>query len=192
MTTRPIEGVANGRSTDGPPAGLALIGARGSGKSTVGRLVADRLGWAFEDADEALERAAGRSIAAIFADDGEPTFRDLEERTIAALTGRSRLVLATGGGAVLRESNRRALRRFGLVVWLDADPETLAGRLRADAGGPTLADRSRGGRGGRGACWRADVRSMPRWPTRRSTRPRLDPEAAAEAIVGLVREGGAA
>jgi shikimate kinase len=115
--------------------GLALVGARGTGKTSVGRIVADRLGLPFADADEELQRRAGRPIAAIFAAQGEPAFRDLEEEVLAALATRAGLVLATGGGAVLRAANRRALRRFGLVVWLTAGPDVLAGRLRRDVGG---------------------------------------------------------
>ncbi|MEW4570744.1 shikimate kinase [Tautonia sp. JC769] len=114
------------------PTGIALVGYRATGKSTVGRLVAARLGWAFEDADEALERRIGRSIARVFAEEGEAAFRDLEQATLADLTARSGLVLASGGGAVLREANRDALRRFGFVVWLSARPETLVDRLRSD------------------------------------------------------------
>lgn len=114
--------------------GLALIGARGTGKTSVGRIVADRLGLPFADADRELERRAGRTIAAIFAEQGEPAFRDLEEAILGALTAQAGLVLATGGGAVLREANRRLLRRFGWVVWLTAEPDILAGRLRSDPG----------------------------------------------------------
>ena len=120
---------------------LALIGARGTGKTSVGRIVADRLGLPFADADAELERRAGRSIAAIFAAEGEPAFRDLEEQVLGELTARDGLVLATGGGVVLREANRRALRRFGLVVWLWAEPDVLAERLRRDVGGrPALTE----------------------------------------------------
>jgi shikimate kinase len=123
--------------TPGPSVrrGLALVGARGTGKTSVGRIVADRLGLPFADADQELQRRAGRSIAAIFAEPGEPAFRDLEEEVLGALAARDALVLATGGGVVLREANRRALRRFGLVVWLTAEPDVLADRLRRDAGG---------------------------------------------------------
>jgi shikimate kinase len=95
-------------------------------------LVADRLGWAFEDADEALERRIGRTIASVFAEDGEAAFRDLEQATLAELATRSGLVLASGGGAVLRKANRDALRRLGFVAWLSARPETLVDRLRRD------------------------------------------------------------
>ena len=114
------------------PDALALVGARGAGKTTVGRLVADRLGWRFLDADRVLEARAGRPVAAIFAAEGEAAFRDLEEAVLGDLAGEGSLVLATGGGAVLRASNRAALRRLGFVAWLDAPPEVLADRLRAD------------------------------------------------------------
>ncbi|MGE3819155.1 MAG: shikimate kinase [Isosphaeraceae bacterium] len=113
--------------------GLSLVGYRGTGKSTVGRRVAEALGLPFLDADAVLEARCGRSIASIFAESGEPVFRDEESRTLAELTGGPPAVLATGGGAILRESNRSALRRFGRVVWLRATPETLAARLRRSA-----------------------------------------------------------
>jgi shikimate kinase len=119
--------------------GLALVGLRGTGKSTVGRILAERLGRPFADADVELARRAGRSIRAIFDELGEPAFRDLEEETLAELTMGSPLVLATGGGVVLRESNRERLRRFGVVVWLTAEPSVLAERLRSNPRG--LADR---------------------------------------------------
>lgn len=118
---------------DGP--GLALIGYRGTGKSSVGRIVAARLGRPFVDADVELEARAGRPIRRIFDEDGEPAFRDLEQEVVADLAGRPGLVLATGGGAVLRPANRDALRRVGFVAWLTAPPEELARRLRADRRG---------------------------------------------------------
>jgi len=116
--------------------GLVLIGARGTGKSTVARIVAARLGRPWRDSDREIEARAGRSIAAIFAESGEPAFRDWEERTVAELTVECPgAVLATGGGAVLREVNRRRLRDFGFVVWLTAHPSELARRLKADGRG---------------------------------------------------------
>ncbi len=121
---------------------LALVGYRGTGKSTVGRIVAGRTGRPFVDADAALEARFGESVRSIFERHGEPVFRDREERVLLELTAGPAAVIATGGGAVLREANRNALRRFGLVVWLTADPETLAGRLRSSpsavAGRPAL------------------------------------------------------
>ncbi len=119
------------RASDSKPGrGLSLIGYRGTGKTTVGRLVAGRLGLPFLDADAELERLAGRPISEIFASNGEGYFRDLEGHTLQALTAGPPVVLATGGGAILRESNRRALRRFGVVVWLTAGADALVDRLR--------------------------------------------------------------
>lgn len=112
--------------------GLALVGLRGTGKSSVGRILADRLGRPFADADVELEAASGRSIPSIFAEFGEPCFRDWEERMLGELTTRPELILATGGGVVLRELNRKRLREFGFVVWLTADPALLADRLLAN------------------------------------------------------------
>jgi shikimate kinase len=113
--------------------GIALIGYRGTGKSTVGRLLAERLDVPFADADREVEALDGRSIRDLFDQEGEPAFRALEARVLADLTGRlaDGGVLATGGGAILLESNRRALRRFGFIAWLTADPDTLARRLRS-------------------------------------------------------------
>jgi shikimate kinase len=116
--------------------GLALVGYRGTGKSTAGRILADRAGRVFLDMDQELQARVGRSVAAIFADEGEPFFRDWEERTLAEILGRHpTAIVATGGGAVLREANRRRLREFGFVVWLTADAAELARRLGSDPSG---------------------------------------------------------
>jgi shikimate kinase len=117
---------------------LVLIGYRATGKTTLARLLAERLGWDWIDADVEIERRAGKAIARIFAEDGEPAFRDLEAGTIAELCERERLVLAAGGGAPLREESRRAMRQSGHIVWLTARPETILARMTADA---TTADR---------------------------------------------------
>jgi shikimate kinase len=116
--------------------GLALVGYRGTGKTTVGRLLAHRLDWQFADADLELEARAGRSIAAIFAEEGEDAFREMEQAVIADLAERPETVVATGGGAVVRAENRAALRSIGFVAWLTADPATLARRLLRDQGRP--------------------------------------------------------
>lgn len=112
---------------------VVLIGYRGTGKSAVACALAERLGWQWLDADAELEARAGRSIAEIFAGDGETAFRDLESQVLAEVVGRSKLVLATGGGVVMREENRRLLARAGAVVWLEADVDTIEQRLAADA-----------------------------------------------------------
>ncbi len=115
------------------PANIVLIGYRGTGKTSVARELAARLGRPWLDADQELERAAGKTIAAIFADGGESVFRDWEERIITRLGAMDGVVIATGGGAVLRASNRQALARHGRFVWLQASPEAIHARLQADA-----------------------------------------------------------
>lgn len=92
---------------------LIFVGLPGSGKSTVGRLCAKALNLPFVDADKFLEQREGRSVADIFASSGEGYFRDLESRVLAELCRREGIVLATGGGAVLRRENRRLLRGRG-------------------------------------------------------------------------------
>ena len=109
-----------------------MIGFRGTGKSTVARLLAERLGWEWVDADAVLEERAGRTIREIFADDGEAEFRRLEAAILRELCERPRTVLATGGGVILREDNRDVLRRSAWVVWLEADAQTLWRRLESD------------------------------------------------------------
>jgi shikimate kinase len=111
---------------------LVLIGYRGTGKSTVARLLAVRLGRPWFDADAEIEARAGKSIAQIFADDGEGAFRDWESQVVADLAGRDQAVLALGGGAILRPENREAILRQGRVVWLTASPETLWRRIEQD------------------------------------------------------------
>jgi len=110
---------------------LVLIGYRGTGKSSVARLLAAALQWESFDADIEIERQAGKSIRRIFAEDGEPRFRDWESQVVAELATRRQAVLALGGGAVLRESNRQALTE-ATVVWLTADAQTLHARITAD------------------------------------------------------------
>ena len=115
-----------------PAERIILIGYRGSGKTTVGQLLAARLGWAFADTDAAIEAAAGRSIADIFATEQEAGFRDREAAIVQQLCQRPRLVLATGGGVVLRPANRTVLRSAGFVVWLQVSAEVAWSRLQAD------------------------------------------------------------
>lgn len=112
---------------------LVLIGYRGSGKTAVARALAERLGWPWYDADEAVERLAGKSIAQIFAEDGEPAFRNWEAQVVDELSARPDCILALGGGAVLSGANRAAIARQGQVAWLTASPETLWRRIQADA-----------------------------------------------------------
>ncbi len=117
---------------------IFLIGLMGAGKTTVGRALAARLGLQFVDSDQEIERERGCSIAELFARDGEAAFRDIEAQVIDVLTRRDDVVLATGGGAVLRPENRKALRERGTVVYLRANPDDLAHRLRHDRTRPLL------------------------------------------------------
>lgn len=111
---------------------IVLIGYRGTGKSTVARQLALELAWDWIDADVEIELRAGKSIAAIFADDGEERFRDLEAAVLADLIAKDRTVIAAGGGAILRAENRRLLGKCPLVVWLRATPATILRRVAAD------------------------------------------------------------
>ncbi|MBN1771433.1 MAG: shikimate kinase [Deltaproteobacteria bacterium] len=122
---------------------LYLVGARGSGKTTVGRQAAARLGLAFVDADAEVERDAGRTVAELFAAEGEPGFRARERRAMLALARRDGLVVATGGGAVLEPDVRAALKATGVVVWLDAPPEVRDART-AGSDRPPLTGHGRG------------------------------------------------
>jgi len=117
---------------------LALVGMPGSGKSTVGRQLARQLGWRFIDSDHEIEHAIGGSIRAYFEQHGEAAFRDLEQQTLAGLCQQHGIVLATGGGAVLREANRLALKGHCEVVYLRSTPEELFRRLRHDTQRPLL------------------------------------------------------
>jgi shikimate kinase / 3-dehydroquinate synthase len=114
---------------------VVLVGLPGSGKSAVGRRLAHRHDAAFVDLDDMIEKSAGKPIAEIFADDGEPGFRRLEREAVASLAEADtdpsiRRVIATGGGAVVDPRNRWALYRGRLPIWLDGRPEVLAQRLR--------------------------------------------------------------
>ncbi|MBN1826288.1 MAG: shikimate kinase [Candidatus Eisenbacteria bacterium] len=108
---------------------VALVGMMGAGKSTAGPLLAVRLGVPFFDLDRRIAEECGRSVTAIIRDDGEERFREREASLLAELLRRPAGVIAAGGGAVLGEENRRALRDWGRVVYLRAAPETLAARL---------------------------------------------------------------
>lgn len=110
---------------------IVLIGLMGSGKSAVGRLLAEKLGRPFVDTDGLVEEAAGCPIPELFAREGEAAFREREAAVISAVAARDGQVVATGGGAVLRPANRAALRATGIVIWLHAPPEALYHRARA-------------------------------------------------------------
>ncbi len=110
----------------------------GCGKSSVGRRIASLTGHRFVDTDELVAQSAGRSIPEIFASEGEAAFRDIEQRALEDLVGVAGVVLATGGGAILRESNRLALKNIGIVAWLDAEPDALYERATRSQRRPLL------------------------------------------------------
>ena len=111
---------------------LFLIGYRGTGKTTTARLLADKLGWSWIDADALLEERAGKTIRQIFADEGESTFRNQESAILQELSRFDDHVIATGGGVILRQENRDCLKQ-GTVVWLHAAADVLWQRLQDDA-----------------------------------------------------------
>ena len=110
---------------------IYLIGMMGSGKTSTGRPLAERLGYGFVDADAVIEQAAGCSIAEIFQRDGEPEFRALEKQVLNSISQRHSLVVATGGGVVTQKENW-GLLHSGIVVWLDVIQEQLLKRLQSD------------------------------------------------------------
>jgi shikimate kinase len=112
---------------------IVLIGYRGSGKTTVGRLLGQKLGKPFVDADELIVARTGKTIAEIFANGGEQAFRDLESKVVAEIAGHADHVIALGGGALGREKNRDAIKAARhMIVYLRCVPEELLRRIEAD------------------------------------------------------------
>lgn len=111
---------------------LFLTGFRGTGKSTVGFILSQRLARPLVDLDDFIERRAGKTIRQIFDDGGEPLFRAIESEVLGEVIEHPASVISLGGGAILREENRAMVRRSGTCFWLDADAETIVNRLRAD------------------------------------------------------------
>lgn len=117
---------------------VSLVGLPGSGKTTVGRQLARRLGVPFADSDHVIEQRLGCSVRSYFEREGEDKFRDIEQDVIDELSRNGAQVLSTGGGAVLRQVNRAHLRNRGSVVYLNSSPEELYRRLRHDTNRPLL------------------------------------------------------
>jgi shikimate kinase len=121
-----------------PGCPIVLVGMMGVGKSTVGRRLAARLGLAFVDADEEIEKAAGMTVTEIFERYGEAHFRDGERRVIARLMDGAPRVIATGGGAFMQDDTRALILSHAVAVWLDADIDILVDRVSRREGRPLL------------------------------------------------------
>ncbi len=117
---------------------IVLTGFMATGKSSVGRQLASRLGYDFVDVDGLIEAEAGMPIPAIFTRQGEAAFRELEARMVESAAGRVGCVIATGGGAIVNPRNLEALRRSGVIVTLTADPDIILSRIGAGADRPLL------------------------------------------------------
>lgn len=123
---------------------VVLMGFMGTGKSEVGRRLAQRLGRAFVDTDQLVEERAGKRVATIFAEDGEPAFRAFERDAVADAAARGGAVIAVGGGAVLDLENVRRLREAGVLIYLTARPDVILRRVGDGAQRPLLRDDPRG------------------------------------------------
>lgn len=125
---------------------IVLVGFMGTGKTEVGRRLARSLRRPFVDVDRLIEARAGKSVAAIFAEDGEARFRELEREAVREAVGLPDAVVATGGGALVDAESRRLLLASGRVVRLDARPETIVDRIGSAADRPLLAGLDRAAR----------------------------------------------
>jgi shikimate kinase len=123
---------------------IVLIGFMGTGKTTVGKQLAQRMKLTFVDMDDCIVERAGKSIPDIFADDGEPAFRQLERDVASDLSRKSGLVIATGGGVVLNPDNITDLGENGMLVALIASPDVILERLQHDTGRPLLSEGDKG------------------------------------------------
>ena len=121
---------------------IYLVGFMGAGKSTVARALAQRLGWSVEDLDELIETREQRSIAEIFAKDGEAEFRKMERALLQELRPRRHAVVATGGGTFADSASRALIAGDGASVWLDVSFETVVERLPSDGKRPLAEDRT--------------------------------------------------
>jgi shikimate kinase len=123
------------------PRRIYIVGFMGAGKSTIGRLLAKRLGWAFLDLDREIERGEHRSISEIFTTEGEPRFRVLEQNYLRQLSTRHQVVIALGGGAFVDPANRELTETTGITIWLKVSFATVVTRVRMDGTRPKFANR---------------------------------------------------
>jgi shikimate kinase len=135
----PAKDIERARENVGARA-IVLVGLMGAGKTSIGRRLAEKLGVPFVDADHEIEAAAGKSIPDIFAEHGEPHFRDGERRVIARLLDNGNQVLATGGGAFMNPETRARIKERAVSVWLKADLDLLMKRVSKRGGRPLLAN----------------------------------------------------
>jgi len=119
---------------------IVLIGMRGSGKTTVGKILAQKLGREFIEMDELITRKAGFGIPEIVEKQGWEKFREIEEEVTGEAAGRDNIINASGGGVVTRENNIIKLKKSGVLVWLQADIDTLVNRIGEDAERPPLVE----------------------------------------------------
>jgi len=117
---------------------IFLVGFMGAGKSTVGKILAYKIGYEFLDADKVIEDRAGTTITDIFAEHGEPYFRDMESETTESLASGDKQVIATGGGVVQRDRNWDAMKSNGITIYLKASVETIWERIKDDTSRPLL------------------------------------------------------
>lgn len=117
---------------------IVLIGFMGTGKTSVGKVLAQRLKWQFYDTDDVIEKQVGIKISDIFARHGEVYFRDLETKTINLLSLLDKAVIACGGGVVLKKENMEALERNGIIVCLEASPQKIFERTKSNSDRPLL------------------------------------------------------
>jgi shikimate kinase len=117
---------------------IILVGFMGTGKTTVGRILASRLGWTFTDTDAFIQEQTGMTIGRMFEEHGEAFFRQQETEALRELLQRRNQVVSTGGGAVLLEENRRLMLENGLVVAMNAEESVIVERVRGDKGRPLL------------------------------------------------------
>jgi len=121
---------------------LYLVGFMGAGKTTVARALSRRIGWRTEDVDEAIERRERRTVASIFAQNGESYFRQVERQVLSELVPQRHLIVATGGGTFIEPENRGLMLADGGVIWLDVPLTKVMDRVPADGRRPLAADRA--------------------------------------------------
>lgn len=121
---------------------IILVGYRGTGKTTVGKELAEQVGYHFIDTDEEVVRESGKTIPEIFAEYGEPRFREMESKALRDITYRDRSVISTGGGIILSADNRRHIMNNGFCVYLTASPFVIYQRIHRDSNRPSLTGKS--------------------------------------------------